>query len=302
MAVTVTAVVVCRPPAAAQPAALPTAAVALGRQFHLRRGRRDYCRRDRCQRCRPRLPGLVGGQHQRVLLSPFAERVAVPRHAARHPGPVQPGVLRRPAARHRSTRPPAERRAGRWRRSSTSCARWRTTHDIDLVLVGLGSNNSSFTFGDAASVCANRFIADAWTGWWEFWAYLGGDVPQEPCSSSDLATDAEVAAATTETTDALRAAADHSGPDRRRRPAPDRVPGLHEPTADGLRPALPRGGQPRRRPRQVPRARRGAVRGRLPGAPREPRGGAPVLPGPRQIVRSAHTTLSAEFPARTWCT
>jgi hypothetical protein len=38
------------------------------------------------------------------------------------------------------------------------------TNDIDLVLVGLGSNNSSFTFGDVASKCANRFIADAWTG------------------------------------------------------------------------------------------------------------------------------------------
>jgi hypothetical protein len=79
------------------------------------------------------------------------------------------------------------------------------THDIDLVLVGLGSNNSSFTFGDAASVCANRFIADAWTGWWEFWAYLGGPVPQEPCTLSDLATDAEVSSATGETINALRA-------------------------------------------------------------------------------------------------
>jgi hypothetical protein len=79
------------------------------------------------------------------------------------------------------------------------------THDIDLVLVGLGSNNSSFTFGDAASVCANRFIADAWTGWWEFWAYLGGPVPQEPCTLSDLATDAELSSATGETTNALRA-------------------------------------------------------------------------------------------------
>src|SRR5688500_237158 len=37
------------------------------------------------------------------------------------------------------------------------------THDIDLVLVGLGSNNSSFTFGSVAEKCANRFIADAWT-------------------------------------------------------------------------------------------------------------------------------------------
>lgn len=78
------------------------------------------------------------------------------------------------------------------------------THDIDVVLVGLGSNNSSFTFGDVAVLCANRFIADAWTGWWEFWAYIGGPVPQEPCAASDLASDAEIAAATTETTTALR--------------------------------------------------------------------------------------------------
>ncbi|MEV4760691.1 hypothetical protein AB0J86_37090 [Micromonospora sp. NPDC049559] len=78
------------------------------------------------------------------------------------------------------------------------------THDIDLVLVGLGSNNSSFTFGDVASECANRFIADAWTGWWEFWAYLGGPVEQSPCGDADLATSAEFAAATTETTTAVR--------------------------------------------------------------------------------------------------
>lgn len=78
------------------------------------------------------------------------------------------------------------------------------THDIDLVLVGLGSNNSSFTFGDVASVCANRFIADAWTGWWEFWAYLGGPVEQEPCTADDFATAAEFAAATAETTTAVR--------------------------------------------------------------------------------------------------
>lgn len=78
------------------------------------------------------------------------------------------------------------------------------THDIDLVLVGLGSNNSSFTFGDVASLCANRFIADAWTGWWEFWAYLGGPVPQAPCTSADLATSAEMSAATAETIGAVR--------------------------------------------------------------------------------------------------
>ena len=78
------------------------------------------------------------------------------------------------------------------------------TQDIDLVLVGLGSNNSSFTFGDVATLCANRFVADAWTGWWEFWAYLGGEVPQQPCAVSDLATEAEITAATAETVTALR--------------------------------------------------------------------------------------------------
>ncbi|MEV0328806.1 hypothetical protein AB0H63_20500 [Micromonospora echinospora] len=78
------------------------------------------------------------------------------------------------------------------------------THDIDLVLIGLGSNNSSFTFGSVAEKCANRFIADAWTGWWEFWAYLGGPVPQEPCADADLATPAQLTAATGETTSAVR--------------------------------------------------------------------------------------------------
>ncbi|MGC4807545.1 hypothetical protein [Micromonospora sp. DT233] len=78
------------------------------------------------------------------------------------------------------------------------------THDIDVVLVGLGSNNSSFTFGSVAEKCANRFIADAWTGWWEFWAYLGGPVPQEPCGDADLATAAQFSAATAETTAAVR--------------------------------------------------------------------------------------------------
>ncbi|GAB3844993.1 GDSL-type esterase/lipase family protein [Micromonospora andamanensis] len=78
------------------------------------------------------------------------------------------------------------------------------THDIDLVLIGLGSNNSSFTFGGVAEKCANRFIADAWTGWWEFWAYLGGPVEQKPCTDADLATAAQLTAATAETTSAVR--------------------------------------------------------------------------------------------------
>ncbi|MEV4711186.1 hypothetical protein [Micromonospora sp. NPDC049374] len=78
------------------------------------------------------------------------------------------------------------------------------SHDIDLVLIGLGSNNSSFTFGGVAEKCANRFIADAWTGWWEFWAYLNGPVEQKPCTDADLATAAQLTAATAETTAAVR--------------------------------------------------------------------------------------------------
>ncbi|WP_027660503.1 SGNH/GDSL hydrolase family protein [Salinispora fenicalii] len=77
------------------------------------------------------------------------------------------------------------------------------THDIDLVLVGIGSNNSSFTFGEVAEKCANRFIADAWIGWWEFWAEPWA-VEQDPCSDADLATAAELAAATAETSAAVQ--------------------------------------------------------------------------------------------------
>jgi hypothetical protein len=77
------------------------------------------------------------------------------------------------------------------------------THDIDLVLVGLGSNNSSFTFGKVASQCVNRFIAAAWVGWWEVWTLLEGDIPQQPCTNEDLATQAQIEAATKETGDAV---------------------------------------------------------------------------------------------------
>lgn len=83
------------------------------------------------------------------------------------------------------------------------------THDIDLVLIGLGSNNSSFTFGNAAAECAGRFIADAYIGWWEFWVPLinwitGQTVNQDACTANDLATPAQLAAAQNETLAAAR--------------------------------------------------------------------------------------------------
>lgn len=84
-----------------------------------------------------------------------------------------------------------------------------TTHDIDLVLIGLGSNNSTFTFGAAAADCAGRFIADAYIGWWEFWVPLinwitGETSNQNECRNSDLATASEFAAAQAETVAAAR--------------------------------------------------------------------------------------------------
>jgi hypothetical protein len=78
------------------------------------------------------------------------------------------------------------------------------THDIDLLLIGLGSNNSSFTFGSSAEKCANQFITDAWVGWWEFWTWFTSKPPQRPCTNDDLATPAQLAAAQAETTDAVR--------------------------------------------------------------------------------------------------
>jgi lysophospholipase L1-like esterase len=83
------------------------------------------------------------------------------------------------------------------------------THDVDLVLVGLGSNNSSFTFGSIAADCAGRFVADGFIGWWEFWVPLinwltGSTSPEDPCTAADLATAPELAAAQAETTAALR--------------------------------------------------------------------------------------------------
>jgi lysophospholipase L1-like esterase len=83
------------------------------------------------------------------------------------------------------------------------------THDIDVVLIGLGSNNSSFTFGSVAADCAGRFVADGYIGWWEFWVPIinwitGSSSPQDPCSADDLATPAQMSAAQAETLAAVR--------------------------------------------------------------------------------------------------
>ncbi|GAB3079950.1 hypothetical protein [Nocardioides zeae] len=88
-----------------------------------------------------------------------------------------------------------------------------TTHDVDLVLVGLGSNNSHFTFGDVAAECAGRFVGDGYTGWWEVWLHLvnwvtGAELDEQPCTDADLAGAEQLAAAQSETTDAVLAVVD----------------------------------------------------------------------------------------------
>ncbi|KQV69806.1 hypothetical protein ASC64_08275 [Nocardioides sp. Root122] len=83
------------------------------------------------------------------------------------------------------------------------------TGDIDLVLLGLGSNNSQFTFGGVAAECAGRFVADGYTGWWEVWIHFvnwvtGEELNERACSDADFATAAQLGAARAETTAAVR--------------------------------------------------------------------------------------------------
>lgn len=200
-AAAISAVVV--PASAAQPAALPTAAVALGDSFISGEGGGGYSAVTDVNGVSQGFPGWSADNTNAYFChrSPNASLFRA----------TLPGIQDRVNLACSGGQPydllnaSSGRAKGRAVASQLDQLRAvARTHDIDLVLVGLGSNNSSFTFGDAASVCANRFIADAWTGWWEFWAYLGGPVPQEPCTLSDLATDAEIAAATAETTSALR--------------------------------------------------------------------------------------------------
>lgn len=83
------------------------------------------------------------------------------------------------------------------------------TADIDLVLLGLGSNNSQFTFGGVAAECAGRFVADGYTGWWEVWIHFanwvtGAELDERACTDADFATATQLAAARAETTAAVR--------------------------------------------------------------------------------------------------
>jgi hypothetical protein len=83
------------------------------------------------------------------------------------------------------------------------------TSDVDVVLLGLGSNNSQFTFGGVAAECAGRFVADGYTGWWEVWIHFanwvtGAELNERACTDADFATATQLSAARAETTAAVR--------------------------------------------------------------------------------------------------
>ncbi|WP_434743488.1 hypothetical protein [Micromonospora sp. SH-82] len=184
-------------------AALPTAAVALGDSFVSGEGAGAYTPVTDTAGVAQGFPGWTAPNSNAF----FCHRSAnASLHRADLPGIVDRFNLACSGGQPRDIAAPSADRA-KGRQVPAQLDQLRAvgrTHDIDLVLIGLGSNNTSFTFGTVAEKCANRFIADAWTGWWEFWAYLGGPVEQKPCGDADLATAAQVAAATTETTDAVR--------------------------------------------------------------------------------------------------
>ncbi|MEV0728379.1 hypothetical protein [Polymorphospora sp. NPDC050346] len=206
-AILITVALVGGPPASAAPAqvaSLPTAAVALGDSFVSGEGAGAYAPVADVNGVAQNFPGWSAPNSNAY----FCHRSA---NASLHQANL-PGIQARFNLACSGGRPydiaSASNTRDKGRTVKSQLDQLRAvgqTHDIDLVLIGLGSNNSSFTFGDVATKCANRFIADAWTGWWEFWAYLGGPVEQAPCASGDLATDAQMAAAGAETTTAIRA-------------------------------------------------------------------------------------------------
>lgn len=105
---------------------------------------------------------------------------------------------------HDIVNPSYSRDGGRWVDSQLDQLRKvAETHDIDVVLIGLGSNNSHFTFGDLATKCVEGFLQDAWIGWWEVWAGPWNK-NQDPCTASSFPNADTMSAATAETTNAAR--------------------------------------------------------------------------------------------------
>lgn len=77
-------------------------------------------------------------------------------------------------------------------------------HDIDLVLIGLGSNNSSFTFGGEAIGCALGFATD---GFLMDALHARVETPNfrvGACAAGDFPSDSQMTSAENETYDAVR--------------------------------------------------------------------------------------------------
>ena len=79
-----------------------------------------------------------------------------------------------------------------------------TTHDIDLVLFGLGANDVGFT--SAAQACVSGFLTDAYTGWWEGWINIWDPhaTTRGACNSSNFPSRADVSRTTDDMTQALQ--------------------------------------------------------------------------------------------------
>lgn len=200
-----------QPPRAALPAAtlaLPTAAVAMGDSFISGEGAGSYDNVVGADGVSAGFPGWTASNANAYFChrSPNASiRVAtLPGITARFNLACSGG---RPAD---ITNPSSARPTGRNVASQLDQLRAvAQTNDIDLVLVGLGSNNSSFTFGDKAAMCAGTFATDGYLGWWEFWVpLLFGSQDEDPCTTADFASAAQLAAAQEETYQAVRAIAE----------------------------------------------------------------------------------------------
>jgi hypothetical protein len=180
-------------------AALPTAAVAMGDSFVSGEGAGMYQKVTDADGVVRDFPGMASDNSNAYFCHRSAQASL---HQATLPGIQARFNLACSGAQphdivHRSSTRPKGRGVDSQLAQLRAVAK---THDIDVVLLGLGSNNSHYTFGKIATTCIERFIADAWIAPWEIWA---PDVPQDPCTREELITHAAANGAQIETGDAM---------------------------------------------------------------------------------------------------
>ena len=78
------------------------------------------------------------------------------------------------------------------------------THDIDLVLIGLGANELDFT--PISKLCIGNFLTDAFTGWWEPWINIWAphSTTKGTCGRGDFPNASAVAEAEAELASTVR--------------------------------------------------------------------------------------------------